>query len=296
MSRLVADPLPPGEALVAKAAEENFPVALKLLPKAHREHLMAVYGYARLVDDVGDELDGLPQERLAALDEVQAELDRAFAGTATHPVFVRLSATIAGCSLEPEPFLDLIEANRLDQSVTSYDSFEQLLGYCALSANPVGRLVLAVFGETGEDLERLSDLVCSGLQVVEHLQDVVEDAEHGRVYLPAEDMALFGVQAEVLSSRGSPDAEPPAGFRRLMAFEVSRVRAMLSEGSVIVSKLKGRSAALAVAGFAGGGLAQLSAIERAGYDVLGRRVKASDVAVAASAMRLLASRMGRARR
>ncbi|MHB8246997.1 MAG: squalene synthase HpnC [Acidimicrobiales bacterium] len=290
MSRVAQEVrLPSDSAVLAKASAENFPVAFRLLPARVREDLLALYGYARLVDDVGDELEGTPEMRLAALDAVEAELDRAFAGTATHPVFCRLAATISSCGLTRQPFVDLIEANRMDQSISAYETFDDLLGYCRLSADPVGRLVLAVFGESDPENERLSDLICTGLQLVEHFGDVAEDAERDRVYLPREDLARFSVDP-VLLGRVGPSGSTPEGLRRLMAFEVTRARAMLIEGSLLVSRLRTSSAAVAVAGYAAGGLAQLDAIERSSYDVVARHVKASDVAVARHGLRLLARR------
>lgn len=280
------------ERLLAKAPRENFPVALRLLPRRRREDLLAVYAFARLVDDLGDELDADAQGRLAALDEAEAELDRAYAGTATSPVFLRLSATIERCCLPRQLFADLIEANRLDQTVHRYATFDDLLGYCARSANPVGRLVLHVFGELGAsspdaELTRLSDLVCSGLQVVEHLQDMSEDAERGRVYVPTEDFGRLGVDPEhpATWTDGAGAASPAT--RRLVALESSRARSMLEEGARLVGHLRDRGAVLAVSGFAGGGLAQLAAIEEASYDVLASPVRASNGAVARTAAAVL---------
>ncbi len=281
-------PVPSLEELVARAGQENFPVALRLAGKEAGRHLLAIYGYARLVDDVGDELAGSAQDRLAVLDAVEAELDAACSGRPTHPVFCRLAATIAECRLDRSHFADLLEANRVDQAVARYETFDELLGYCRLSANPVGRLVLGVFGCGTEEQCSLSDLVCSGLQVVEHLQDVAEDAARGRVYVPAEDFDRYGVPRDLLampiSYRTAPDS-----FRRMMAFEVTRARRMLREGARLVGLVPPR-ASLAIAGFAGGGLAQLDAIEHASYDVLAVQVKASRAAVLARALRLLALR------
>jgi squalene synthase HpnC len=290
--------LPAEHEVLARAGSENFPVALRVLPRRYREHLTAVYGYARLVDDVGDELPGGPAERRAALDAVEAELDNAFAGSATHPVFVRLAATIASCRLERDDLTALVEANRIDQDVTSYSTFEELLGYCRLSADPVGRMVLGVFGCAGAERERLSDLVCTALQLVEHFQDVVEDADRGRIYLPAEDLERFGVAPGELRSgasgtKGSASAESREASRRLMAFEVGRARTMLEEGSRLVGLVPGW-ARVAIAGFVAGGLAQFDAIEAASFDVLSAPVKASKSAIAGHAVRLLA-RNGRQR-
>lgn len=288
MSTLEASRLPALSEVLGRAPEENFPVALGLLGRTARRHLLSVYAYARLVDEVGDREEGSPAEHLADLDTVERELDAARAGEARHPVFERLAGTIAECHLERAPLADLIEANRIDQKVDRYETFEELVGYCRYSADPVGRLVLAVFGETGEDKVTCSDLVCTGLQLVEHFQDVAEDAARGRVYLPGEDFDRFSVPRDLLETR--PASEPaPAGFRRMMAFEVGRARRMLVEGSRLVGLVRPR-AAVAIAGFAGGGLAQLGAIERAGYDVLSESVKASDAAVAREALGLLARR------
>ncbi len=180
----------------------------------------------------------------------------------------------AACSAPREPFERLIAANRQDQVVSRYANFEQLAGYCALSADPVGRLVLAVFGRSGALLEAWSDSICTGLQLVEHWQDVGEDFAAGRVYLPAEDLGRFGVAEAELAGSSAGEA-----FRRLMAFETARARRQLLAGRPLVAALSG-TARLAVAGFLGGGLAQLQAIEAAGYDVLARPVKASKAAVA----------------
>jgi squalene synthase HpnC len=291
--------LPGLEFVLPKARDENFPVALRVLRPEVRQDLLAVYGFARLVDDIGDELDGGPHDRLAALDAAEAELDRAVSGAATHPVFARLSPAIARRRLDRQLFVNLIEANRLDQRVTRYDSYEQLLDYCRLSANPVGRLVLAIFGIDAPEAPPLSDLVCTGLQLVEHWQDVMEDAGNGRIYLPAEDLEHFGVAEAELKTSGP--ASP--AFRRLLAFEVGRARALLTEGQallrVIGSGVRGvrgaggagaaPGARIAIAGFCGGGLAQVAAIERARYDVLAAPVKASKRSVAATTGRLLLS-------
>jgi squalene synthase HpnC len=257
--------LPSAAEVMSKLPGENFAVGSVLLG-SHRAHLQALYGFARLVDDVGDESAG---DRLALLDAVEDELDRAFAGTARHPVFRRLEATIAERALPVAPFRRLIEANRLDQRVRGWQSWAELLGYCDLSANPVGELVLHVFGAAGAENVRLSDRICTALQVVEHLQDVRDDSGRGRVYLPAEDMARFGVRREDLDARSAPLA-----LRRLVAFELGRVRALLDEGAPLVRRLHGRPR-LAVAGYLAGGRAAVAAVERGGCDVLQARLRAS---------------------
>ena len=262
-------------AVMAKAASENFPVALRLVPRTQRDQLLAVYGYARLVDDVGDLAPG---DRRAQLDWVEAELDRALEGRATHPVFVRAGDMAAATGAGRQPFADLIAANRMDQEVARYATFADLVGYCALSANPVGHLVLAVFQIPGERARRRSDDICTALQIIEHLQDVAEDYGAGRVYLPLEDCARFGVGIDELAK----GAASPA-LRRLVAFEAARARALLVAGSPLVADASGAARA-ALAGFVGGGWAQLDALEACGYDVLAHRVKASRSGVARRAL------------
>jgi len=258
------------DTVMAKSGAENFTVASRVLPRAIREHFLAVYGYARFVDDVGDRADG---DRSRQLDWVESEIDRALAGNAEHPVFVRMSATARALGLDRRPFVDLLEANRQDQRVDRYATFAELEAYCALSANPVGRLVLAVLGRTDALAVALSDRICTGLQLVEHWQDVGEDYRAGRVYIPLEDLERFGVDDSQL---GGDSASPE--MRRLLAFEVGRARALLHSGVPLVRLVSG-TGRVALAGYVAGGLAQLDAIERARYDVLARPVKASKAAV-----------------
>ncbi|MGX1273552.1 squalene synthase HpnC [Streptomyces phaeoluteigriseus] len=209
---------------LAKAADENFPVAPFFLPRDWREDLVAVYGFARLVDDIGDgdlapgggdaRLLGVPageaEDRLVLLDAFETDLRRVFDGTPRHPLLRRLQPTVRRRSLTPEPFLGLIAANRQDQLVTRYETYDDLLAYCELSANPVGRLVLAVTGTATPERVRRSDAICTALQIVEHLQDVAEDLGRDRVYLPATDMKRFHVQEADLAAphRGRVGARP----------------------------------------------------------------------------------------
>ena len=183
---------PPRARLPVRARTENFPVASLLFPRALRPHLRAIYGFARLVDMLGDEVPG---DRLAALDELEAQVEACYGGEPTWEVMRELQPTIRACSLPREPFLRLIEANRMDQRVSVYETWLDLKGYCVHSADPVGRLVLGVLGR-GDDAEAvaLSDDVCTGLQLVNFLQDVPRDLALGRVYLPAEDRRRFGVE------------------------------------------------------------------------------------------------------
>jgi squalene synthase HpnC len=260
----------------AKASAENFPVALRFLPRRYRGHLAAVYGFARSVDDMGDQ--AAPQERLDLLDELEADLRRlyrmvvpaaAVAGTAGRrdgpprlAVIRALAPTVVACAIPAQPFHDLIAANRQDQVVSRYPAYGDLLEYCRLSANPVGRIVLHIFGAATPARKALSDQVCTALQLAEHWQDVAEDLRAGRVYLPLEDLDRFGCSERDLAA---PGAAPRV--RALMAFEEQRARELLDAGAPIVGTLRG-AARVAVAGYVAGGRAALASIAASGHDVL----------------------------
>ncbi|MBX6372553.1 MAG: squalene synthase HpnC [Acidothermus sp.] len=253
-------PLPPLAATLAKAGAENFPVALGFLPRRLRADLRAIYGFARLVDDIGDELDA---DRPALLDEVDADLTVLFAGGKPRiPAVAALADPVRAGRFPEEPLRKLVEANRMDQRVSRYESFEDLLAYCTLSADPVGRLVLAALGRATPELIALSDQVCSGLQIVEHLQDVGEDVRRGRIYLPQEDMAEFGVrEADLHAAKACPP------LRALLAFEAERARKLLDAGVPLARAIRGRPK-IAIAAFAAGGRAALAAMARVHFDVL----------------------------
>ncbi|MFE1438774.1 squalene synthase HpnC [Streptomyces sp. NPDC058739] len=261
---------------LGKAAAENFPVAPFFLPRAWRTDLMAVYGFARLVDDIGDgdlapggadaRLLGVSpdrgDDRMAMLDAFEADLRRVFDGEPRHPLLRRLQPTVRRRALTPQPFLGLIAANRQDQLVSRYETYDDLLAYCELSANPVGRLVLAVTGTSTPERVRRSDEICTALQIVEHLQDVAEDLGRDRIYLPAEDMKRFHVEESDLAATSAG-----ASVRALIAFESGRARDLLREGAPLVGSVHGR-VRLLLAGFVAGGAAALDAIAAAEYDVL----------------------------
>ncbi|MER6072788.1 squalene synthase HpnC [Streptomyces sp. NPDC001817] len=266
----------PERATLDKATSENFPVAPFFLPRAWRDDLMAVYGFARLVDDIGDgdlahggadaRLLGVSaaeaEDRPALLEAFETDLRRVFDGTPRHPLLRRLQPTVRRRSLTPEPFLGLIAANRQDQLVARYETYDDLLAYCELSANPVGRLVLAVTGTSTPERIRLSDAICTGLQIVEHLQDVAEDLGRDRIYLPVEDMKRFHVQETDLGAKTAS-----ASVRALVAYEAQRARDLLNEGAPLVGSVHGRLKLL-LAGFVAGGRAAVHAIAAAEYDVL----------------------------
>lgn len=273
------------EAVIAKASAENFPVASRLVPARFRAGLVAIYAYARFIDDLGDAYEG---DRDEALDWAESQLDRALAGEPAPIVFAQAAELASTYATGRAPFADLIAANRLDQVQTRYERFSDLETYCKLSANPVGRLVLALFGASSERTVALSDRVCTGLQLVEHWQDLAEDFGVGRIYLPAVDREDFGVDEHDLEA---PSAS--AALRRLVAFECGRARELLESGSALVALLHG-SARIAVAGFVGGGLAQLDTIERRGFDVLGTTARATKQSVATHTVRVLLRSLRRA--
>ena len=249
--------LPTREQVLPQAGRENFTVASGILGRRRARHLMAIYGFARLVDDVGDEAPG---DRAALLDVVSLELQRAFGEDGLeppqHPLMQELAETVRECSLPIGPFERLIEANRLDQVLKRYESFPQLLDYCQLSAAPVGELVLGVFGAATSNRVALSDRVCAGLQVVEHLQDIAEDHSRGRIYMPREDLERFGCGDEDLAGADRPSAN----LRAMISFEATRARALLGSGGPLARTLP-PAPRLAVAGFAAGGLRALDRLE-----------------------------------
>ena len=262
-------------AVAAKASAENFPVALRVLPKRWRAHLTALYGFARLVDDIGDEpLPGMPPDatadtvtatRLKLLDDLRSDVQRIYQADAPEPELQALrdlKRTVAACSVPSQPLYDLIAANRQDQLVTRYETYQELEDYCRLSANPVGHVVLCIVGAATPERIAASDLVCTALQVIEHSQDVAEDLANGRVYLPRQDMEAHGVTEADLAR---PTASEPV--RDLLKFEAGRAAALLDEGAPLVGTLNG-AARLAIAGYVAGGRATLKAIQRNGYDVL----------------------------
>jgi squalene synthase HpnC len=282
------------DTITARADTENFPVALRILSAEQRRHLMAIYGFARLVDQIGDAAHG---NRLAMLDELQRQVDACVdaqtggnacvdaqidgnacvdgqtGGNACvdghvnasveHPIIEALAPTIRECAMPIGPFHRLIDANRLDQVKHRCENYQELLDYCDLSANPVGELVLYVFGVATPERIRQSDAVCTGLQFVEHWQDVKEDYAAGRIYLPSEDLVKFGCREDEL---GANTASP--ALRELLRFECERAHSLLDEGVPLVKSLRGR-ARLAIGGFVAGGRAALDAIARASYDVTG---------------------------
>jgi squalene synthase HpnC len=283
MSRMAE--APSAAEVLARAGGENFPVASVLFPRELRPHLMSVYGFARLVDQLGDEVGDSPDDRLRLLDWLAGELDTVYRGAApSHPLLRRLAWTIELFAIPREPFDRLIEANQRDQTVTRYATLDELRAYCDLSANPVGELVLHLCRRSTVERIALSDATCTGLQLVEFWQDLGEDAARGRIYVPQEDLARFGYDEERLL-RGTADDD----FRALMRFEADRTRALLERGRPLGRTIPGRMG-LAVRMFTAGGLAALDDLARRDFDTLRDNAHASRVRRTTFALRELTRR------
>jgi squalene synthase HpnC len=251
---------------LAKTHYENFSVGTRLIPRELRKHFYSVYAFCRGVDDLGDEATG---DRLELLKEWESQLDLCYNGSPTHPFFVALQSTIRQFDIPRDPFNRLIEANRRDQVVLNHPDIQELLDYCDHSANPVGQIVLYIFGHREPELHRLANSTCTAHQLANFWQDVSRDYEIGRIYIPADEMQQFGVTEEMLRSR---DATPE--FRQLMKFQVDRARKLFLEGSELIDKVKG-TARIDIALFTAGGLTVLRAIEKLDYDVLTKRPEVS---------------------
>ena len=296
------------EEILRFAPQENFSVALRVLRGPLRRDLLALYGFARFVDNLGDDpvdASGNPrsaEDRLADLDAAEHELDLAIAGKATHEIFVRLGETARRCLLGREDFVKLIDANRLDQAKARYETWGDLMGYCDLSADPVGRIVLGIFEADAESRAKpaaehksiatpeniaFSDRICSALQVAEHLQDIGEDYREGRIYLPREHWERFGCGEDdfAASVERSLTSLP---LRRLVLYEAGRARQMLRAGEPLVKNLRGGQR-LAMIGFVAGGHAALDSVEAAGGEVLTKQCVSTKSRQASRALRLLVS-------
>jgi squalene synthase HpnC len=249
---------------LARTHYENFSVATWFLPARLRQHFYNVYAYCRISDDLGDEV-GNPQQSLDLLDQWEAELNACYHGAPRHPVFVALAETVRQFSIPQHEFSDLLIAFRRDQTVTRFETFSDVLGYCRYSANPVGHLVLYLCGYSDPERQQLSDATCTALQLANFWQDVTVDYEKGRIYLPLEDMRRFGVTADDIAAR---QATPE--FLAMMRFEVERARQWFDQGLPLVAKVN-RELAIDLLLFTRGGQEILNAIERQSFDVLERR-------------------------
>ena len=245
---------------LARKHYENFSVVSRLIPSPMRQHVANIYSYCRWADDLADEA-GDAQRCLMLLGWWKRQLYDCYQGRAVHPVYIALSETICKFNIPVEPFSNLLVAFRQDQRVTRYDTVEQLLEYCRYSANPVGRMVLYLGECHTAEREKLSDSICTGLQLANFCQDVARDWDRGRIYLPQATCRRFGYDEEMFARRECNDA-----FRQLLAIEVDRADGLLRAGWPLVAKMPPEWR-LTVALFAAGGLAILDAIRRRQYDV-----------------------------
>ena len=245
---------------------ENFPVASILLPRRLVPAVEAIYAFARSADDLADEGDALPAQRLAALNAYEAALDAIGRGEVQpDPMFARLAGVIAQYKLPLQPFRDLLSAFKQDVGTSRYATFELLLDYCARSANPVGRLMLSLYGAASDDNIGASNAICSSLQLINFLQDVAIDREKDRIYMPMDELERYRVTAEQLDM-----AAADVRFRALMRFQVGRARMLMQDGAPLALRLPGRIG-WELRMVVQGGLRILEAIESADYDVFRRR-------------------------
>ncbi len=251
-------------ARLARSHYENFSVASWFLPKALRQHFFNLYAYCRISDDLGDEV-GDKQASLELLDQWQHELDACYAGSPKHPVFVALAETVRKFDIPKHEFSNLLIAFRQDQTITRFERFDDVLGYCRYSANPVGHLVLYLCGYRDPERQQLSDFTCTALQLANFWQDVSVDYEKGRIYLPLEDLRRFGVTEQEIARNQNTSA-----FCAMMKFEVERARDWFHRGLPLVAKVD-RQLAVDLDLFSRGGLEILNAIEKQDYAVLGNR-------------------------
>jgi len=249
---------------LTKQHYENFTVGGLVVPREARGDVANVYAYCRWADDLADET-GDRGRSLELLEWWQQELGACYEGETRHPVFMALRETIQRYEIPREPFADLNAAFRQDQAVTRYETFEDLLGYCRNSANPVGRIVLCLAGCHEGERIGFSDSICTGLQLANFWQDVARDWDMGRLYLPLADCRKFGVEEGDIEAGSCSD-----GFRELLAFEVGRAEAFLQLGTPLIAKMP-RPWRPSVALFVQGGMEILRAIRRQNYDVLSRR-------------------------
>jgi squalene synthase HpnC len=256
-------------ARIARGHYENFTIGSWLLPRRLRLDLAAVYAFARGADDLADEGNVPADERVARLDAWEERLLACARdpGAADEPLFVALGHTIARHQLPLAPLRDLLVAFRRDAAgdTAAFPTFADLLEYCRCSANPVGRIVLSLFGHRDAARQARSDDICTALQLTNFWQDVAGDLARGRTYIPAEDMDRFPGSRAALAARAAND-----DFRRLLAFEVARTRVLFARGLVLAKMVTGRLAR-EVRMFARGGMAVLDRIEAVDHDVFARR-------------------------
>ena len=251
---------------MTNAHYENFPVASPLLPAELRAPVRVIYAFARSADDLADEGDASASERIAALNEYERELDHIDAGrTTNNELFQQLALTLKEHHLNTQLLRDLLSAFRQDVVQTRYASFDELLDYCSRSANPVGRIMLALSDQYSPDMLEQSDAICSALQLINFWQDVAIDSEKSRIYIPQEDLAKFNVSEQSIAE-GKADHR----WRSLMQFQVARARSLMLKGAPLATHVGGRLG-WELRFIVHGGLRILEKIEAVNYDVFNRR-------------------------
>jgi squalene synthase HpnC len=256
---------------VARSHYENFPVASVFIPASKRKYVWNVYAFARAADDFADEGNFSVEERLAKLDTWSEQLEACYAGRANHAVFIALAETVERTGIPRQLLADLLTAFRMDVTTKRYNTFEDLLGYCRCSANPVGRLVLWIFGDVTERKLALSDSICTALQLTNFWQDIAEDWAKDRIYMPLEDMARFGYTESDLAN-GVVDSR----FRELVKFQVDRTYGLFRQGAPLIQEAT-RQLRFELALTVHGGQRILRRIEGASYDVLRSRPTLSGI-------------------
>jgi squalene synthase HpnC len=252
-------------AQLTRAHYENFPVASLLVPGNLRPFVYSIYAFARTADDFSDEGARPAGERLRLLDDWERQLNDCYQGKVTHPIFIALAETVAQRSIPKEPLANLLQAFRMDVTKNRFDTFEDLLFYCRHSANPVGQLVLYLFGRASAEAFAYSDRICTGLQLANFWQDLSIDLGKGRLYVPLEDLDRFGYTEKDLQGRIADSR-----FRSLMQCEVNRAREFLTSGAPLLP-LVDRRLRFELVLTIRGGLGILRKIEVSGYDVYARR-------------------------
>lgn len=251
---------------VARRHYENFPVASLLIPRSLRPFVASIYAFARQADDFADEGTLAPEDRLRLLSEWEERLDACFEGSAEHPIFVALAATVQECHIPKEPLFDLLRAFRMDVTTKRFPTFAEVAGYCVYSANPIGRLVLHIFREGQADMSEYSDDICTALQLANFWQDIAVDLTKDRVYIPLEDLGRFGYTERQLRNRVVN--EP---FRELMKFQVERTKEFFIRGRPLLRAVSTKRLRHELEMTWNGGMTILRKIEAAGYDVFRHR-------------------------
>ncbi|RPI17333.1 MAG: squalene synthase HpnC [Ignavibacteriae bacterium] len=258
---------------IARSHYENFPVASFFIPKEKRNYIYSIYAFARAADDYADE-PGIrsKEDRLNLLDEWNQKLINCYNGKLYDPIFIALNKTITDCNIPVEPLENLLKAFKQDVIKNRYENFDEVLAYCVNSANPIGRLMLMIFGYNNERMNRLSDKICTALQLTNFWQDAAVDLEKDRIYLPQDDMKRFGYSEDDLRGKTLNN-----NFKQLLQFEIEKTQILFDEGKELIeitkthNDLKKLSQQLVLTWYGGTGI--LNKIKENNYDIFNNRPK-----------------------